>query len=280
MKHIVCFSGGHSSAIVAIEVVRKFGKENVVLLNHNISSWTESEDIKRFKQEVADYLGVNITFANYEGEQDDNLIKDQFDVSIKHSAFKLGNGNTICTARLKTEPFMEYLNTNFPEKDCVVYYGFDYTEVKRIQRRSSIMSELGYRTDFPLALWKDRTIYETSEIGIERPNTYSKFKHANCIGCIKGGKLHWYIVYCTRPDIWEKAKQAEDEIGHHIIRGIWLDEIEPLYRDMKNAGVIPNEHVVQQTFWVDAKKKVDNYRKFDIIKEEDYGEDKPCECSD
>ena len=37
MKHIVCYSGGHSSALVAVEVVRKFGKENVVLLNHDIN---------------------------------------------------------------------------------------------------------------------------------------------------------------------------------------------------------------------------------------------------
>ena len=36
-KHIICFSGGHSSAIVAIEVVRRFGKENTVLLNHDIN---------------------------------------------------------------------------------------------------------------------------------------------------------------------------------------------------------------------------------------------------
>jgi nicotinamide phosphoribosyltransferase len=27
MKHIVCFSGGHSSAIAAVEVVRKFGRD-------------------------------------------------------------------------------------------------------------------------------------------------------------------------------------------------------------------------------------------------------------
>lgn len=37
MKHIVCFSKGHSSALVAIEVVRRFGKENVILLNHDIN---------------------------------------------------------------------------------------------------------------------------------------------------------------------------------------------------------------------------------------------------
>ena len=58
MKYIVCFSGGHSSALCAIECVRKVGKENVVLLNHNISEEVEDKDIKRFKQEIADYLGI------------------------------------------------------------------------------------------------------------------------------------------------------------------------------------------------------------------------------
>lgn len=37
MKHIVCFSGGHSSALAAIETVRRYGQEGVVLLNHDIS---------------------------------------------------------------------------------------------------------------------------------------------------------------------------------------------------------------------------------------------------
>ncbi len=55
MKHIVCFSGGHSSGIVAIEVVRKYGNDDVILLNHDISPTVEGEDIKRFKREVADY---------------------------------------------------------------------------------------------------------------------------------------------------------------------------------------------------------------------------------
>ena len=48
MKYIVCYSGGHSSALVAIEAVRKYGKEDVILLNHNISPEVEHKDIKRF----------------------------------------------------------------------------------------------------------------------------------------------------------------------------------------------------------------------------------------
>ena len=65
MTHIVCLSGGESSAIVAIEVCRKFGIDDVVLLNHDISSKVEDVDVKRFKKEISNYLGLPITYANH-----------------------------------------------------------------------------------------------------------------------------------------------------------------------------------------------------------------------
>lgn len=102
MKHIVCFSGGHSSAIAAVEVVRKFGAEDTILLNHDLCPRTEDADIKRFKKEVSDYLGVPITYANMPGWD----VKDQFDVCMEIKAFKAGAQSTaFCTNRLKTEPF-------------------------------------------------------------------------------------------------------------------------------------------------------------------------------
>ena len=85
-KHIICYSGGHSSALVAIEVVRKYGKENVVLLNHDINQSVENEDIKRFKREVAEYLGLPITFANHK----DFETKDQFDIATSAFGRNLG----------------------------------------------------------------------------------------------------------------------------------------------------------------------------------------------
>ena len=36
MTHIICYSGGHSSAIAAIEVARRFGTDDLVLLNHDM----------------------------------------------------------------------------------------------------------------------------------------------------------------------------------------------------------------------------------------------------
>lgn len=267
MKHIVCYSGGHSSAIVAIEVARRFGAENTILLNHNISANVEAADIKRFKQEVADYIGIPITYANHP----DFANKDQFDVVIDAKAFKVGKGTALCTHRLKTQPFEKYLKAFFPNKDCILYYGFDKNEVGRIQRRSSILAEMGYRSDYPLALWKDWTIIRsTLEVGIEPPLTYGQFKHANCTGCLKAGKQHWYIVYCTRPDIWEKAKMAEDTIGYSIMKEAYLEDLEPTFEKMKAAGIVGNEHEDPRTFFARVRK---------IIKDwEDDSVDKPCEC--
>lgn len=269
MKHIVCYSGGHSSAIVAIEVVRKFGKEDVILLNHDINSNVEDIDIKRFKNDVANYLGVKITYANI-----DNLelkdIPDQFDVVMKTKAFKVGTGTELCTSRLKTEPFMAWLKHNCPDKDCIIYYGFDANETRRIQRRSQILGSQGYKTDFPVALWPDRTINQTIEIGISPPMQYNSFKHANCVGCLKAGKQHWYIVYCIRPDIFEKAKFAEDDIGYSIIKDAYLAELEPMFKEMRKAGISTNEHTPGVTFWASVRKAGFS------TNPDDYN--KPCEC--
>ena len=268
IKHVVCYSGGHSSALVAIEVARKFGNSNVVLLNHDIHFSVEHPDIKRFKKEVADYLELPITFANHEDAQ-----YDQFDVCVKAKAFKVGKGTELCTSRLKTEPFMRWLKENIPDKNCIIYYGFDANEKHRIQRRSGILGGLGYKSDYPLALWGNRTITSSEEINIARPNTYSVFNHGNCIGCLKAGWQHWYIVYCTRKDVWEKAKWAEAEIGysiHHDKSGqVYLEDMEERFSEMLAAGVEPTEKLHNQTFWAQARRLVN------IVQIED---EIPCEC--
>lgn len=164
MKHLICYSGGKSSALVAIETTRRYGKENVFLVNHDIPGHIEDADIKRFKREVADYLGLPITYASHKDPS-----TDQFDVCVQAQAFKVENGQELCTNRLKTEPFMRYLITHHADKDCVIYYGFDPNEKKRIQRWSSFLGLLGYKTDYPLALWLNRTIRSTWEIGIAPP---------------------------------------------------------------------------------------------------------------
>ena len=97
MKHIICYSGGHSSAIVAIEVVRKFGKENVLLVNHECI--LEPDDVARFEQEVAAYLEMEITYVN----MSDSDTKDQFDVVMDKGALTNQRKQALCTSAMKTE---------------------------------------------------------------------------------------------------------------------------------------------------------------------------------
>jgi hypothetical protein len=266
-RYIVCYSGGHSSALVAIETVRQYGKDRVILLNHDIALVSEGQDIKRFKKQVADYLGMEITYCNARNWE----TKDQFDVVIEAGAFKVGNGTALCTNRMKTQPFENWLEDNGGPDD-VICYGFDANEPKRIQRRSSHLASMGFKTDFPLALWKDRTIWATEDIGILRPNTYALFKHGNCVGCLKAGRQHWYVVYCTRPDVWGKGKMAEDEIGYSIIKGVYLEDLEPLFEKMRKLGIEPTEHIPAPTFWASVKKRI----KLDFTED---SVEKPCECA-
>lgn len=268
MKYVVCYSGGHSSAIAAVEIARKYGKENVILLNHDICPRVEDADVKRFKQEVADYLGIPITYAN----MPDWDKKDQFDCMVA------GGGNSFglihCTRMLKTEPFHKWLNDNYPvEKgktndDITIVYGFDENETSRITRRVGVMAVMGYRTDYPL-LWEQRTIHHIEEIGISLPKPYEIFNHANCKGCLKAGKQHWFIVYCLYPTIFERAKWAEKETGFSILKHSFLRDLEEEFELLK--GKLPtSEKINPARFWATARK---------ILKEED-DDVLPCECSD
>ena len=130
-----------------------------------------------------------------------------------------------------------------------------------------MLAAMGYRTGFPLQ--GPRTIYSTNEVGINPPLTYSVFRHANCTGCLKAGMQHWYIVYCTRPDIWARGLWAEDEIGYTIIKGHSLLDLEPKFEIMRLAGVPATERLAPGTFWKEARQLVNLYETEHAI---------PCEC--
>lgn len=271
MKYVVCFSGGHSSAIAAIETVRRYGKENVILLNHNLSPEVEDADIKRFKREIAEYLGLEITYANIDNWETMTPLK----VCRELGGFKFGNSPILCTYNLKTKPFYKWLNDNYPvrkgeiREDVTIVYGFDASEPNRINRRVGIMAAQGYKTEYPLA-YGERTIQDTEDIGIKRPNTYDLFKHANCKGCLKAGRQQWYLTFCLYPEIWEEAKETEEEIGYSIMKDIFLKDLEPKFKQMKCMGIEPTEKMNPAKFWSMVRKNLPETEQLTLF---------PCECS-
>lgn len=300
IKHIICYSGGHSSAICAIEAVRRFGKENVILVNHDINPRYENEDIKRFKKEVANYLGLPITYSNYKNISQDHLIPSQFEVCLKAGSFVNPHTRDIlCTSLLKTKPFNEFINLMRKENDLIAYYGFDENELNRVERRKTILNDIGIGSEFPIALWGEgkskkleeyfeskncdkiiieienfenrddfeRTIFSTTEIGIKPPNTYSVWKHANCTGCLKAGKQHWYCVYVNDYEIFCEGRDSEIKMGYSFGKE-FLKDLEPMFEKMKQKGIPANEHIPSGLFWKQSKK----YLKQDTL------DMFPCQC--
>lgn len=107
------------------------------------------------------------------------------------------------------------------------------------------------------------------KFSIARPITYQTYKHANCIGCLKAGKQHWYCVFCLRPDIWEEAKAAEEEIGYSIIKGVFLKDLEPKFVEMRDRlKITPTDKTNSARFWADVRK---------AIPEDDV--ELPCDCT-
>lgn len=259
MKYVVCFSGGHSSALAAVETVIRHGKRSTILLNHDISSKVEDADVKRFKQEVADYLDLPIVYANREDFQTQTPLS----LCREMKMFRFRAGNSICTYYLKTEPFYRWLKENYPvrpgelSEEITLVYGFDEWEPQRVERRKGHLLHQGYRSEYPLAEGgNNRQLEDIRDIGIKLPATYRMSKHANCKGCLKAGKQHWYMVYCLWPEVFFEAMETERIIGCSIIKGYFLADLEPLFDCMNNVGILPNDNECSAVFWARAKKRL------------------------
>ncbi len=48
---------------------------------------------------------------------------------------------------------------------------------------------------------------------------YEWAEHANCVGCVKGGRAYWLAVHENAPEIFAQRAELEREFGHSILRG-------------------------------------------------------------
>ncbi|NHZ84395.1 MAG: hypothetical protein GWP19_00760 [Planctomycetia bacterium] len=254
-KHIICYSNGVQSASVAVAVVEKYGKDNCILLNHAINPGYEPVSVTNFGLDIAKYLKMKITYANHKDISDISKIPNQFDVCVDAKSFvNPKNRQILCTNRLKTAPFMKWLERNdYNNTNSVIYYGFTIDETKREERRESIMCSMGYETAYPLIRMGISSDYY-KKTGIPTPEHYKIFKHGNCYGCLKAGKQHWYIIYCLYKDKYFEGVDAEKKIGYSIHKKYYLKDFIPEFKQMIKMAVEPTEHVKSQTFWANTRR--------------------------
>ncbi len=218
MLHVVQFSGGAASAVVAKMVVDQFGKDHTVLLHHDTKS--EDPDTYRFIDDVSNYLDVPITDRS-DGRDLWQLINDNKCLPSHFIPF--------CTRILKTEQGAKYFKgLDADAIDYVQYNGFGPDEWRRIQRATLRCESLGRKVESPL--YKSNITDPKSIIcdqwGIKLPNAYKHLKHNNCIPCFKAGKKStWYKYWRHYPEQFWRAVAAEEKIEKFVYQDKSLREL-------------------------------------------------------
>lgn len=201
------FSGGASSAYVAKWVVDKYGKDSCVLLFTD-TLWEDKDNI-RFMEEIAEYIGIEITRI-YDGRTPEEVFFQQ--------KF-LGNARFAkCSEELKVKQTLIYTeNLRLQGYEPILYFGIGPHEKHRadnLTRHYEHFPLEPIKCVFPMidsisADCKAKYIIE-NEWKIKLPRMYELgFSHANCGGrCVRGGLHHYARLYL----IWPRQYLNQEEM--------------------------------------------------------------------
>ena len=214
---VVGFSGGVSSAWCAGWALETHPRDEVVLLFHDTKE--EDEDTYRFIREMGAALKHPITERS-DGRSVTQVAQDEGAIPNNRMAF--------CSRILKAEQrdryFKELREAGVTE--IVNVLGFSALEWQRVQRAQARAMQDGYSVCFPMIgpppTSKQEAVNWCQRIGVKPPRMYSWSEHANCVGCVRGGKAYWLAVLKNRPDVFAQRVQMEQEFGHTILKDTTL----------------------------------------------------------
>lgn len=208
--HVAMFSGGAASAYVAYYIVQKYGKENCVLFFTD-TLW-EDIDNYRFMEEVAEYIGIEITYRT-----DGRTPEDVF-----HDVRFLGNSRMAkCSEELKVRQTLIYLEElrDVHNLEPTLYFGIGPEEQHRAVNLQNFYEHNPLEpiaTRFPMieTFKADLDVKKIirDEWKIALPRMYGLgFSHANCAGrCVRGGLGHYALLYKVWPEQYLEQEAMED----------------------------------------------------------------------
>lgn len=232
---VVGFSGGVTSAWCAGWALRNFPKDEVILLFHDTKE--EDEDTYRFLREMVAKLDHPLT------ERSDG--RSVTELAYDHNALP-NNMMAFCSHELKIEPgnrFIEELRDSGVD-EIVKVFGFSANETERVQRMVAMGWKMGFTPRFPIieegATKQDCADWCTCTMGIAIPRMYTWSDHANCVGCVRGGKAYWLAVKDNAPEVFEQRKRLEAEFNATFNRRYSLVQIENegLFRNVNRKEAI------------------------------------------
>lgn len=212
---VVNFSGGVTSAWCAGWALRNFPREEIVLLFHDTKE--EHADTYRFLHEMAAALALPITEYS-DGRSVTQLFRDE--------GFLGNNQNAMCSRVLKAEQGQRHIRDLRAQGVTEIVKVFGYSAVadwRRAQRMVAHGLADGFTPRFPLiedGVAKQQAAEWCVSMGVAPSVMYCWAEHANCVGCVKGGRAYWLAVAKNAPEVFEQRAALEEEFDNNpIIRG-------------------------------------------------------------
>ena len=211
MKHVVQFSGGVCSFFTAQRVIEKFGKDDVILLFAD--TLMEDEDLYRFLDESANFLGVPVT----------KIADGRTPWQVFHDVRMLGNSqHDPCSKILKRDLLWRWMKEHTP--GATVYFGLDWTEEHRLERVRQ--RRPGWAIEAPM-MWrplvdKPDMLKNLAKIGIKPCRLYEQgYPHANCSGaCCKAGQSQWRLLLEVNREGFLWHEQQEQELRSYLNKNV------------------------------------------------------------
>lgn len=200
--------------------MRNFPKEEVVLLFHDTKE--EDADTYRFLHEMSAALDHPITERS-DGRSVTDLAYDENMLPNNRVPF--------CSRILKIEPGEKYITELLNAGNEVLkIVGFSAMEPDRVQRATAASWKMNYTVRFPIieegVSKQECHDWCSCTMGVPAADMYSWSDHANCPGCVRGGKAYWLAVKENRPAVFEQRKALEAEFGHTFSGRYSLVQIE------------------------------------------------------
>jgi hypothetical protein len=149
------------------------------------------------------------------------------DEACRYASFVRSPNGAPCTRILKRDVRKKF-EKEHPGRMRVVW-GMDQTETDRIERLRESMPE--HEHTFPLLdqkIPKEVAHQILKASGIKRPAMYDLgYRNNNCVGCVKGGMGYWNKIRVDFPEVFAARNRLERLIGYSIIKGAYLDELDP-----------------------------------------------------
>ena len=223
MKIAVWFSCGAASAAALKLTVDKYGVDNVYAVNNPVIE--EHHDNKRFAEDVANWVGIDIQYA-INSKYPLASVVDVFD-RRKGMAFPHG---APCTVELKKRARQEWEKSN-----PVDWHVLGFTVDERNRHDRFVMTERD--NVLPILIDANMTKNDCADMiraaGIKLPEIYGRgFPNANCIGCVKAtSPTYWNLVRQEFPKVFDQRAEQSRRLGARLVRvkneRIFLDELDP-----------------------------------------------------